>query len=224
MRKYLLLLLALLASPATADHHLLPGATQITYGSYWALGPTAYQLMIGSVQVQEAIYGAQNAWQHYTDRMLGRLGGWGGYISQGDCPTYPFPQVGQIGAYNFTTTFCSAQSENGLVGSESNVLAYVDWYRFGVAGNGTKSISINLHFVWSVDPVGPAPGQYDLQAVVAHEFGHVFGFAHSGPSQSCEQNPNKETMSPSFASGGGAANICERSLAPHDLEHANSFY
>lgn len=145
MRKTLLVLWITLLVPfsAFADHHLLPGATQIPYGSYWALGPVARVLMDTPANAT-AVYAAQNAWQYNTDIGF-RLGGWSGYVSQGDCPSYPFPLVSQIGVFNFVTTQCTATGNNALA------LAYVDYFI-----TGTRSIAVNLFYVWSNDPNGPA--------------------------------------------------------------------
>ena len=210
MRKILLALL-LVATTAMADHHLLLQAERIPSGSQWAIGPWVWENCAPNPDCVAAVFGAQDAWD--VTNAVGAINGWSGYVSQGDCPSYPFPPVSQIGAFNFATIeVCSALAK---LSNPANVLAFVDYY-------DTKSISLNLAFAWYVGPGTPPPGVYDVQSVLGHEFGHALGLAHiPDPSGgSCDFEPNRPTMGPTFASG----ETCARTLNAHDVEHANLFY
>ena len=108
----------------------------------------------------------------------------------------------------------------------NDALAFTDYYPWQCAGCGTKSISINTAVAWATNP---ATGQYDIQSVVAHEFGHMLGFSHiwsiycsefSG--YSCAQDSGQNTMQSFTAPGYGET--CKRDLSGNDVTNANNIY
>lgn len=97
-------------------------------------------------------------------------------------------------------------------------------------GCGTKSLILNLNYPFSFDGT-PAVGEYDLQSVLAHEFGHVLGFTHQYDGvctdgidpppvvPACSADFNRETMGGSF--GTGVGETCLRDIEPNDGDSAN---
>ncbi|MGH6690638.1 MAG: M43 family zinc metalloprotease [Gammaproteobacteria bacterium] len=84
---------------------------------------------------------------------------------------------------------------------------------------------INTNVPWSFNPL---PGQYDVQSVLTHEFGHMLGFQHqrynlctglqgSGP---CTQEPDKNTMVWNAVTG----ETCQRDLSFWDIANADQAY
>lgn len=85
-------------------------------------------------------------------------------------------------------------------------------------------MSINLAKMFSFNP---EPGQYDVQTVLTHEFGHMLGLWHmTGSScgnfvQTCAGDPNLNTMSFQIQDG----TMCQRDLAfYYDIVNANAAY
>ena len=152
-------------------------------------------------------------------------GGYGGQTNS-DCPLgQPAPQ---IGAYNFyAQPYCgTAAAYPGVTDPINVVLAFTDYFPWQCAGCGTKSISINTYFAWNTTP---ADGQYDIQSVLAHEFGHMLGFSHiwsifcsdfSG--YSCAVDPGRNTMQSYTAPGVGET--CGRDITGNDATNANNLY
>ena len=145
-----------------------------------------------------------------------------------DCPLgQPGPQ---IGAYNFydnnPATWCNTVRAYGYHNPALNSLAFTDYRPGQCPGCGTKSISINTAVAWSTNP---GPGQYDIQSVVAHEFGHVLGFSHikgefcdENPGFSCFFAPNRNTMQSNTPAGAGET--CGRDPNFYDITNANNTY
>jgi hypothetical protein len=166
--------------------------------------------------------GGRDAWI-ITDAG-GRIGGYGGKTNS-DCPMgQPAPQ---IGADNFYTEPCAtASAYPGFTNPSENVLAFTDYYPWQCVGCGTKSISINTAVPWATTP---GPGQYDLQSVIAHEFGHMLGFRHVWSNfcgefagYSCAVDPDRNTMQRGTAAGVGET--CGRDLTYWDMGNANYLY
>ena len=192
-----------------------------------ALGPLMVSYASTYPEVANAIAAGRDAW-NVTDAH-DRIGGYGGQTNS-DCPlNQPF----QIGAHNFTYDQCATTQAYGYnippPNPNEKYLAYVDYFPWYCAGCGTKSISLNTDGVaWAVNP---GPGQYDLQSVIAHEFGHVLGLGHmradygfcleqNGPS--CAQDPNRSTMQRNMPAGTGET--CARNLNGQDIGNANYWY
>jgi hypothetical protein len=195
---------------------LLPEASQLPPNTGLALGPNAYNAAISDPAAAAALVNARDAWD-VTDA-VNRLGDWNGIVTGSDCPFGQTPR--QIGVFNFFAVNCTTVA----VYNAFNALGFVDYFSSLCAGCGTKSISLNLAFPYSLNP---APGQYDVQAVLAHEFGHVLGLAHmrgaacEGDSGfSCAQDANRNTMQSNIES----PDTCERTLSGFDVSNANAFY
>jgi hypothetical protein len=209
--------LLLFSATTMATVCVLTGATQIPANSTFAIGPTVSTVVTADPNIMTAIVNAYDAWDG-TDA-VNRIGNWDNTVTTNDCPA---GQPSQIGAFDFSATPACATNTAYSIGS--NVLAYVDYYATQCAQCGTLSISVNLNFAWSLNPL---PGEYDIQGVLAHEFGHVLGFAHqrngvctSITAPTCAATPGRETMGSTFS----PVETCERTIEPNDEESADWLY
>jgi hypothetical protein len=221
MKRTLILSLAIaicLGSAALASAQvpcLLNFFSQLPPHTPMAVGPNVYQAALTVPGVTEAILGARDAWN--VTEAAGRLDGWTGVVSGSDCP---LGQPMQIGAFDFNAVGCPTVNAYGAQGA----LAFVDYFPSQCAGCGTKSISVNTANALALNPL---PGQYDIQSILAHEFGHVLGLAHmtgqfcsSAAPARCVQDPNRNTMGSVIWDG----EACERDLAYYDSLNANVAY
>lgn len=203
----------------------LPGFTQLPSNPPIpiALGPLMYFYAFNYPDVANAVIAARDAWN--VTEAVGRLGGYGGQTNS-DCPVN---QPLQIGAYNFfTNPPCpTAEAYNVHIlppPSAPLPLAFVDYFPSKCAGCGTKSMSLNTYVPWAINP---GPGQFDLQSVITHEFGHMLGLAHmrafqctDDPGPNCAVDPLRDTMT----SNADYAETCWRDLNFIDVGNANSLY
>jgi VCBS repeat protein/FG-GAP repeat protein len=157
-------------------------------------------------------------------------------VTASDCPT---GQPRQLGALNFVAEYESClplkpYTEANQLDKETTV-AFTDYFSGSFLSThgattpcpscGTKSITFNLHKVFSFNP---GPMQWDVQGVLAHEFGHMLGFAHMGtdpatcdqtPPPPCAAAPDRNTMGAI-----PAGDTCERDLSYYDKLNANTIY
>jgi hypothetical protein len=238
MRKKITLVLAslLIASQGYAQQCLLRDAIRVPANTRFAAGPNVVAAVTAIPEIGTAIYAGRDAWD--STSAANRIGDWSGVTTNSDCP---FGQPFQVGAMAFKDSTCITLLAYGVTGSTNIPLAFVDYFSDACVGCGSRSLTVNLNFAWSVTPIA---GQYDLQGVLAHEFGHVLGLAHMevdgtfcnffpantrGPS--CAENPGHETMARnSYAAytnyGAFTSNdeTCQRSLSQWDINSANAFY
>ncbi len=182
------------------------GLSRLPYGSPVSLGPTVYSVVTSNPAFATVIYNARNAWN--VTSAANYIGGWSGRVTGSDCPSGEM-QIGAV-AYSGGGGTC------GFLPPSGAALAFMDF--------ATRSITVNLNYSWSLSP---GPGQYDLQSVLTHEFGHVLGLAHQDAgvcnttsSASCATTPNKETM----GAGQYDGETCQRDLSTNDINSANNLY
>lgn len=213
-----LLSVGLIFGTSVAGACVLSGATRVPANTPVALGPAVFNAMQADPAIGMAILAARDAWD--VTNASNRIGDWSGVVTGADCPAGQPLQVGAIGFANST-----CPTITGYFGNNSaNILAFVDYYAMFCTQCGTRSVTLNLNFAWSLNP---APGQYDIQSVLAHEFGHVLGLAHedagvcnTSSSLSCASSPGRETMGAQTSSG----ETCMRDVSANDIASANSFY
>ena len=196
-------------------------------GTLYNVAPNLAAAISNYPGVGQALLDGINAWNvpgYFTN---GRLAG-SGVVSTNDCPTGLTMASLQIGLYEFANSTCPSAIANNVTSTPSDpdnlALGFVDFYNLypSCPVCSSRSISLNANVVWSLNPM---PGQVDLQSVMAHEVGHVFGIAHGEygtcataavKSETCLQNPNRETMANYIYRG----EICVRTLNDHDIQNA----
>lgn len=220
-----LLAIGLMCSSSMVGACLLEKATQLPLNTPVALSPSVYNAVVANPAYGTAILAARDAWNVTNAR--NRIGNWSGVVTNSDCPTgQPF----QVGAIAFTNSTCEP-----LIGNfpdpttRNSFLAFVDYdpRKCTGSGCGTKSVTLNLNYSWSLNPI---LGEYDIQSVLAHEFGHVLGLAHQDQglcdqtsSPTCLTTPGRETMGaqvPSWITWSS----CIRDLSTNDVNSANQLY
>lgn len=225
-----LFIIALMCNLSTAGAAICttPNAIKIPANTPFYLGPNAYNIVLPPPQTPPsynpsayglAILAARDTWN--VTNAAHRIGDWNLKVSSSDCPTgLPF----QIGAFGFAGSTCASVIYNPYV--NSNTLAFVDYNQW-CYGCGTMSVSVNLNFAWSTNPL---PHQYDVQSVMTHEFGHVLGLMHQDGgacnpqnaivSKTCASDINRETMGAETYDG----ETCMRDLTANDISSANFLY
>lgn len=201
----------------------LPGFSHLPPNTSLAFGPIMRYFAVNyPLEVGGALVAARDVWN--TTDAGGRIGGWNEIETASDCP---MNQPLQIGAFDFySQPYCPTVTAYGVQNPADVVIAFVDYFPFQCTGCGTKSMSLNTAYAWAVNP---GPGQYDLQSVLAHEFGHMLGFSHirgfyctNDQGLSCVQDPDRNTMQSNTAPGVGET--CGRDLTGWDMANANYLY
>lgn len=209
----LLMSLLLLSGIAQALECTLEGASVLQWNTQWAIGQNVYDAIDADSSVGTAIYAARDAWD--DTYAAGYIGDWNENTFESDCP---YGQARMIGAYPFTE---DCETTNGL---GSTIVAVYD--------DDTGSIAVNLSLAWSTSP---GSGEYDIQSVMTHEFGHMLGLGHLingtcwpinyGGGYSCAQWSGHETMGPYFDPADPPEyETCPRTLEDNDKAIANDFY
>ena len=234
VRKILVLILALASNLSHAyDACFLPNANVLVpFGTTYKVGPNLASAINTYSGVGAALLAGINVWNVEGYFTNGRLVS-PSTISTDDCPTGLSLQVG---FYEFYGSTCPSAVTNGLTGSIPNdldnlPLGFVDFYnQYPCTTCNSRSISLNANVVFSLNPL---PGEVDLQSVMAHETGHIFGIAHGErstafplgscersdlKSQHCTENIERETMGNYIYRG----ETCVRTLNSHDILNATT--
>lgn len=184
---------------------------RLPHGTTISIGPAVANAVQSNPAIATAIYDALNAWNGTLAG--GTIGGYSGYVTGNDCPTYS--GIIQIGALYYDTTTCPLITQ---------LTPYDRLYALAYTDSATRSITVNLNYSWSLNP---GPYDFDLQSVLAHEFGHVLGLAHQDNGQcvdttslSCSTSPRIETMSKFTPQG----STCRRVVVANDINSMNAVY
>ena len=151
------------APTASAQGCKFSNFTPLQHNTPLSIGPILLGILSNYPQLWTVLGAARDAWD--GTNAGNHIGDPSGYPSASDCPVgLPL----QIGAMDFSQGgWCGAIGSGGA--------AAVTDYLPTCPGCGTKSIIINTNVAWSFNP---GPNDWDVQSVMAHEFGHMLGFTH----------------------------------------------
>lgn len=135
----------------------------------------------------------------------------------------------------FTGIDPSVESGQTVLGFEPHpaddrVLGQTTW-EFDSAGNPTAShiwLNSAAIFTWSVAPAGEA-GRFDVQSIMTHEIGHLFGLSHSALGETTLQSSGggrsiNGKAAVMFPIAYPSANTLDRTLKPDDIAGISDLY
>jgi len=139
----------------------------------------------------------------------------------------------------FTGIDPTVDSGQTVLGFESHpeqdtVLGSTHW-EFDTSGNPRAAhIFLNTFFAWSVDTPGQ-PGRFDVQSIMTHEIGHLFGLSHSAIGETNQVSGGRSVVGkgavmfpiafpPSNGTPATTGNTIDRTLKPDDIAGISDIY
>ncbi|MBI4878568.1 MAG: IPT/TIG domain-containing protein [Planctomycetes bacterium] len=217
-------------------HRVLAGAVCVTAACFFALpsASVAYSLLSGSLGLGTSGNGYQRDVRVYNNALdpsansnkaaeIGYPGADGAVLASWKAATAWNSDKHNAGK-NFDFDFQGSVTSAG--DSDSNTVSWT----YTLCGGGTLAYTLTPiangwairlceGWVWANGPGEPAPGQIDIQGIVAHELGHALGLGHS--SVGCGGDCGNDATMCAYLCGSGS-NF--RSLEADDLAGLEAIY